>query len=53
MGHRFEVYLAPEFAAQVIAISEKYEIGAKIVGRVEAFDGKKLTIQSPFGEFEY
>jgi len=53
MGHRFEVYLAPEFAAEVIAISEKYNIAARIVGRVEAAEGKKLTIQSPFGEFEY
>jgi phosphoribosylformylglycinamidine cyclo-ligase len=53
MGHRFEVYLAPEFAAQVITISEKYNIEARIVGRVEAFDGKKLTIHSQFGEFEY
>ena len=53
MGHRFEVYLAPEFAAEVIAISEKYKVEAKIVGRVEAAEGKKLTIRSPFGEFEY
>jgi phosphoribosylformylglycinamidine cyclo-ligase len=53
MGHRFEVYLAPEFAAEVIAISEKYNIEARIVGRIEAAEGKKLTIRSPFGEFEY
>jgi phosphoribosylformylglycinamidine cyclo-ligase len=53
MGHRFEVYLAPEFAAEVIAISEKYNIEARIVGRVEAAEGKKLTIKSQFGEFEY
>ena len=53
MGHRFEVYLTPEYAAQVIAISEKYNIDARIVGRVEAYNGKKLTIKSQFGEFEY
>lgn len=53
MGHRFEVYLAPEFAADVIEISKKFNIDAQIVGHVEAFDGKKLTIQSPFGTFEY
>ncbi len=53
MGHRFEVYLAPEFAEQVISIARKYNIDAQIVGRVEAAEGKKLTIQSPFGEFEY
>jgi len=53
MGHRFEVYLAPEFAAEVIAISEKYNIEARIIGRVEAAETKKLTIRSPYGEFEY
>ena len=53
MGHRFEIYLAPQYAQQVMAISEKYNIEARIVGRVEAFEGKKLTIKSQFGEFEY
>ncbi|HET6559697.1 MAG TPA: AIR synthase-related protein, partial [Prolixibacteraceae bacterium] len=53
MGHRFEIYLAPQYAGEVMAISEKYNIEARIVGRVEAFEGKKLTIRSRFGEFEY
>lgn len=53
MGHRYEVYLAPEFAEQVIAIAKSFNIDAQIVGRVEAFEGKKLTIESPFGTFEY
>jgi phosphoribosylformylglycinamidine cyclo-ligase len=53
MGHRFEIYLAPEFAEQIIAISKKFNIDAKIVGHVEAAEGKKLTIKSPFGTFEY
>ena len=53
MGHRYEVYLAPKFAEQVIAISKSFNIDAQIVGRVEAFEGKKLTIESPFGTFEY
>lgn len=53
MGHRFEVYLAPEYAAEVIEISKKFNIDAQIVGHVEAFEGKKLTIKSPFGAFEY
>lgn len=53
MGHRFEVYLAPEYADQVMAISAKYNIEARIVGHVEASVGKKLTIKSQFGEFEY
>lgn len=53
MGHRLEVYLAPEHAAEVIAISESFGIPAQIVGRVEASSQKELIIRSEFGEFRY
>ncbi len=53
MGHRMEIYLKEEYAQEVIEISQKYNIDAKIVGRVESFEGKKLTIKSEFGTFEY
>ena len=53
MGHRMEVYVAPELAEAIIEISKSFNVDAKIVGRVEAYDGKKLTIQSEFGEFVY
>lgn len=53
MGHRMEVYLPKEAAAEIISISESFGIEAKIVGRVEAADEKKLTIRSPYGEFIY
>ena len=53
MGHRMEVYVSPEIADSIIAISKSFNIDAKIVGRVEANDGKKLTIESPYGVFEY
>ena len=52
MGHRLEVYLAPEDADKVIEISKSFNIDAQIVGRIE--DGKRsLTIQSEFGTFNY
>ena len=52
MGHRLEVYLAPEDADKVIEISNSFNIDAQIVGRIE--DGKRsLTIQSEFGTFNY
>ena len=52
MGHRLEVYLAPEDAERVIAISKSFNIDAQIVGRIE--EGRKsLTIKSEFGTFEY
>lgn len=53
MGHRMELYVAPELAETIIEISKSFNVDAKIVGRVEAHDGKKLTIQSEFGEFVY
>ncbi len=53
MGHRMEIYVSPERAEAIIAISNSFGIAAQIVGYVEAFDGKKLTIESPYGTFEY
>ncbi|MEY3438351.1 MAG: hypothetical protein RL265_936 [Bacteroidota bacterium] len=53
MGHRMEIYVSPELADSIIAISNSFGIAAQIVGHVEAFDGKKLTIESPYGTFEY
>ncbi len=53
MGHRLEVYLAPEDAQRVIEISESMGIPAKIIGRVEDADQNKLTIISEKGKFVY
>ena len=53
MGHRLEVYLAPEHAEQVIAISQSFGIDAQVIGRIEESDKKELIIRSEFGEFVY
>jgi phosphoribosylformylglycinamidine cyclo-ligase len=53
MGHRMEIYVAPEFADEIIQISESFGIPAQIVGHVEAAPTKKLTIKSTYGEFIY
>jgi phosphoribosylformylglycinamidine cyclo-ligase len=53
MGHRMEVYVSPEHAQSIIEISKSFNIDAQVVGRVEANDGKKLTIESVYGTFEY
>jgi len=53
MGHRMELYVNQEVAEGIIAISKSFGIDAKIIGRVEPLDGKKVTITSPFGTFEY
>ena len=53
MGHRMELYVPKEIADDIIAISESFNVEAKVIGRVEAFVGKKLTINSEFGTFIY
>jgi len=53
MGHRFELYLPERFAEEVMLISQTFGVEAEIIGRVEAFKGKKVTIKSEFGEFVY
>ena len=53
MGHRFELYVPQEIAEDIIAISKEFNVDAQIVGRCEAYEGKKLTIKSEFGEFGY
>lgn len=53
MGHRMEVYVPEELAAQIIAVSEQFGIAAQVVGRVEAAPAKMVTIRSEHGEFNY
>ncbi len=53
MGHRLEVYLSPDHAQTVIDIAQSFGIDAQVVGRVEAFSGKKVTITAETGTFVY
>jgi len=52
-GHRMEIYVSPEVANSIIEISKGFNVDAKIIGRVEASESKKLTIKSEYGVFEY
>ncbi len=53
MGHRMELYVAPEDAARIIEISQSFGVEAQIVGRVEAAERTELTIHSPYGTLSY
>ena len=53
MGHRLEVYLAPEHAQRVIEISQSFGIDAQVIGRVEASDHAHVTLKTENGIFEY
>ena len=52
MGHRMEIYVAPEDAGRIIEISRSFNIDAQVVGHVER-GSKKLTLISEYGEFNY
>ena len=53
MGHRMEIYVAPENAEKVMEISRSFGIDARIIGRVEDATANRLTIKSEHGTFEY
>jgi phosphoribosylformylglycinamidine cyclo-ligase len=52
-GHRMEIYVPETIANEIIEISKSFNVEAQIVGRVEASESKKLTINSKYGTFEY
>lgn len=53
MGHRFEIYVYPEFADDIIAIAKEFNVDAQIVGYCSEASSNKLTIKSAMGEFHY
>jgi phosphoribosylformylglycinamidine cyclo-ligase len=53
MGHRMELYTNEQYAKEIIRVSEKFGVEAKIIGRVESSANKKVTVKSEFGEFIY
>lgn len=53
MGHRMELYVPEAIAADIIKISNSFNIDAQIVGRVEPAAVKQVTVRSEKGEFIY
>jgi phosphoribosylformylglycinamidine cyclo-ligase len=53
MGHRLEIYTDSGTAEKIIQISKSFNIDAAVVGRVEAFEGKQLTINGEHGTYIY
>jgi phosphoribosylformylglycinamidine cyclo-ligase len=53
MGHRMEFYVPEQQAKEIISISNNFNVAAQVVGRVEASTSKKLTLQTPLGDFIY
>lgn len=53
MGHRMEIYIDEKFAGQIIDIAHHFRVDARIIGRVEKFGTKQVTVKSKYGEFTY
>lgn len=54
MGHRFEIYVFPEYADDIINIAREFGVDARIVGSCHKRDkGNKLIIKSEAGEYSY
>lgn len=52
MGHRMEIYVRPEVAADVVKVSQGFGIDAQVVGHIERGE-RSLTIKSEYGTFNY
>jgi len=53
MGHRMELFVPEEISNEIIAISKSFNVDAQIVGRCEKSITKRLTIEGPYGTFNY
>lgn len=53
MGHRFEIYVEPHYAEEIINIAAGFNLEAQVIGHCESYEKKSLTIKSDYGIFEY
>jgi phosphoribosylformylglycinamidine cyclo-ligase len=53
MGHRFEIYLHPDKAKDIIDIASEFNLDARIIGHCRWYQGKRLTITDENGLYEY
>lgn len=53
MGHRMEIYVNHSIANEIIKISKSFSVDAKIIGKVENSNSKKLTLVTPYGTYIY
>ncbi len=53
MGHRMEIYVNESRAQDIIDISCKYGVDAKVIGRVEKAPQKEVILITEYGKFRY
>ncbi len=53
MGHRMEIYVPEKFASDIIATSKSFNVDARIIGRVEKANERRVTLRTEVGELVY
>ena len=53
MGHRLEIFTTAAAAADIIGLSQSFEMDAQVVGRVEAYHKKELVLKVTGEEILY
>ena len=53
MGHRMELYVSEKSVDEFINISKSFDVDARVIGRIEPSESKKLIIYTEHGKFEY
>ena len=53
MGHRMEIYTDSKTAESIIETSLSMGVDARIIGRCEAFSGKRVTVSGAHGTYQY
>jgi len=53
MGHRMEIYCPESLSNDIISISREFGVDAKMIGYCKKSTGKKVTIKSQHGTFDY
>ena len=52
-GHRLEFYVSEHQAQAIIDISKSFGVDAQVIGRVTEAPQAKVSIHSPYGQFDY
>lgn len=53
MGHRLELYAPEKSVGEILSIASSFNIEAQVIGRVEAYSKKQVTVKTDKGEFIY
>jgi len=53
MGHRMEIYVPEEIAGEIIEISQKFGVDARIIGKVFPSKIAEVQLETEYGKFIY